>query len=457
MVALYIHAPAEEEPWQPGAASCWWLHHSLAALAADLRRRGGELLVARGASLPTLQDVARACGATRIHWNRSYEPALVARDGVIKTALRATGLEIASHAGNVLFEPWTVANGAGEPYRVFTPFWRALQPRLAEVAQPLPAPTTIPRARVAPAGVPLAELQLLPRIRWDAGFGGHWTPGEAGAAARVDQFLADDVAGYAEARDRPDLAATSRLSPHLHFGEISPRQVLATAAAALERAGARRGVETFLRELGWREFGHHLLFAFPHTTDQPMDPRFAAFPWRPDRALLQAWQQGRTGVPMVDAGMRQLWQTGWMHNRVRMIVASYLTKNLQQPWLAGARWFHDTLLDADLASNTMGWQWTAGCGADAAPFYRVFNPVLQSERFDPTRRYLRAWLPELARLPDSWLHRPFAAPAAVLGAAGVELGRDYPQPVVELAGSRERALAAWQRMRGTGAAGRHDG
>jgi deoxyribodipyrimidine photo-lyase len=296
--------------------------------------------------------------------------------------------------------------------------------------------------------VALDALGLLPRIRWDSAFAAHWTPGEAAAHARLQTFLADDAADYAELRDRPDVAGTSRLSPHLHFGELTPRQVLAVAHDVLDRDGARRGTESFLREVGWREFGHHLLFAFPHTTERPMDPRYEAFAWRPDADLLRAWQRGRTGVPLVDAGMRELWHTGWMHNRVRMVAASFLVKNLQQPWLAGARWFHDTLLDADLASNTLGWQWTAGCGADAAPFYRIFSPLLQSERFDPSRAYLRRWLPEIAGLPDAWLHRPWQAPESVLAAAGVVRGTSYPDPIVDLAGSRQRALDAWQRLRG---------
>ncbi|MBS0396939.1 MAG: FAD-binding domain-containing protein, partial [Proteobacteria bacterium] len=274
------------------------------------------------------------------------------------------------------------------------------------------------------------------------------SPGEAGALARLEAFLDDGAAGYATERDRPDLPATSRLSPHLHFGELSPRQVLAAARAAGAGRPAPAGLEAFLRELGWREFSQHLLFAFPHTASAPMDPRFAAFEWRQDGAALRAWQRGRTGIPLVDAGMRELWHTGWMHNRVRMVAASFLTKNLGLHWLEGARWFHDTLVDADLANNTQGWQWTAGCGADAAPFYRIFNPVLQAARFDPDGRYLRRWLPELARLPDAWLAQPFAAPPAVLAAAGVELGTTYPRPLVDLATSRERALAAWQRLRG---------
>ncbi len=453
VLALYSHAPEEEAPWAPGAAGRWWLHHSLAALDASLAERGGRLTIVAGPSLETLLAVARASGASAVHWSRGYEPALVARDTAIKAALRAAGIAAQSHAGGLLVEPWTLRNREGEPFRVFTPFWRACRAALETLPGPQPAPAFVATPARTPAGLPLEALDLLPRTRWDRGFAARWTPGERGALTRLERFLDADVAGYAERRDRPGLAATSRLSPHLHFGELAPRQVLAAAMRAAADATAGRGTESFLRQLGWREFAHHLLYAFPHTALAPMDPRFAAFEWRSDAGLLAAWQQGRTGIPLVDAGMRELWQTGWMHNRVRMIVASFLTKNLGVSWLEGARWFHDTLLDADLANNSLGWQWTAGCGADAAPYYRIFNPVLQSERFDPARSYLRHWLPELARLPDEWLHRPFAAPAKVLVTAGVTVGASYPAPVVDLATSRQRALAAWQRLRGPRTAG----
>jgi len=448
VIALYVHAPAEEAPWAPGAASRWWLHHSLAALDRSLAARGARLTIAAGPSLETLLAVARSSGATAIHWNRGYEPGLVARDAAVQAALRAAGLEAESHAGNLLIEPCAIRNRQGEPFRVFTPFWRSCQAALGTVPRPQPAPAAIAGAEHAPAGLPLGQLGLLPRVRWDRGLAAAWTPGESGALARLEAFLGADVAAYAERRDRPDLPATSRLSPHLHFGELSPRQVLAAALGGHHEAMAGRGSASFLRELGWREFAHHLLVHFPHTSLAPLDARFAALEPYGEPATLAAWQRGATGVPLVDAGMRELWHTGWMHNRVRMIVASFLSKNLGRPWLEGARWFHDTLVDADLANNTLGWQWTAGCGADAAPYYRVFNPVLQAERFDPARAYLRRWLPELARLPDEWLHRPFAAPAAVCARAGVVLGVDYPAPVVDLAASRQRALAAWQRLRG---------
>ena len=291
-------------------------------------------------------------------------------------------------------------------------------------------------------------LALLPSINWDAGFHTTWLPGEAGALARAQTFIAHSMTEYGTARDRPDQPSTSRLSPHLHFGEISPRRLLHLIATAF--GNPSQGVaEHYVRELGWREFGYHLLHHFPHTPDAPLDERFSAFPWATDgvEAALAAWQRGQTGIPLVDAGMRELWHTGWMHNRVRMVVASLLTKNLLIPWQSGARWFWETLVDADLASNTLGWQWTAGCGADAAPYFRVFNPVLQGQRFDPDGAYVRHWCPELARLPDKYLQQPWTAPQNVLAAAGIRLGRDYPQPIVDLAQSRAQALAAWERIK----------
>jgi deoxyribodipyrimidine photo-lyase len=302
-----------------------------------------------------------------------------------------------------------------------------------------------------PSGVALDSLALTPRIRWDQGLRDNWRPGEASALAQLDEFCAVRLAAYPDGRNRPDHPATSRLSPHLHFGELSPLQVLATTLrVAHERRthGIAAGKDVFLKEIGWREFAYHLLYHYPDTATQPMDARFAAMPWQQDERFLEIWQRGMTGYPIVDAGMRELWHTGWMHNRVRMVVASLLTKNLQQPWLAGARWFWDTLVDADLASNTLGWQWTAGCGADAAPYYRIFNPILQTERFDIERGYLRRWVPELARLPDEWIHQPWAAPATVLQAAGVIPGATYPQPLVDFRSSRDAALAAWSQIKG---------
>jgi deoxyribodipyrimidine photo-lyase len=449
VVAVYVHAPDEEGAWRPGAASRWWLDRSLRQLAAELERRGSGLIVRRGHTLPTLLAIARETGATAIHWNRLYEPQLVARDTAVKAALLEQGVDAVSHAGHLLFEPWTVRTGGGEPYRVFTPFWRNCSQSLGALGRPLPPPGQLRAPGRSVAGEPVESLALAPAIRWDAGLAASWSPGEAGAHATLQRFVDEALAGYADGRNRPDRAATSRLSPHLHFGELSPRQVVAAleAAGLAGGAGVAGGTESCIRELGWREFAHHLLYHFPHTTDAPLDARFEGLDWQRDARQLESWQRGRTGYPIVDAGMRELWHTGWMHNRVRMIAASLLTKNLFMHWREGARWFWDTLVDADLASNTLGWQWTAGCGADAAPYYRIFNPVLQSERFDPDRAYIRRWVPELAALPDRWIHQPWAAPPEVLATAGVRLGHTYPGPIVEFRASREQALGRYAALK----------
>jgi deoxyribodipyrimidine photo-lyase len=451
VVPVYVHAPDEEGEWPPGPASNWWLHHSLTRLDAALQRLGLCLNLRTGPTHETLADVARECGATRLHWNRLYEPAIVARDRVVQQSLEAQGLVCESFNGALLFEPWAVRTAQDAPYRVFTPFWRAAQARLDEQPLPVAAPRRLQSSSRRLESIALEALRLLPRIGWDAEFAKHWTPGEDGAHRRLDDFCRTSLARYAQGRERPDdLDGSSHLSPHLHFGEVTPRQCLAAVrnVVAAASATARESAATFLRELGWREFAHHLLQAYPHTVDRPLDERFERFPWVRNDDWLRAWQRGRTGIPLVDAGMRELWTTGWMHNRVRMVVASLLTKNLRQNWADGARWFWDTLVDADLANNTLGWQWTAGCGADAAPFFRIFNPALQAERCDPRRVYLRRWLPELANLPDTWIHRPWEAPVAVLEQAGVVLGETYPMPIVDLAESRREALAAYKKVGG---------
>jgi deoxyribodipyrimidine photo-lyase len=448
VVAVYVHAPAEAGAWRPGAASDWWLHRSLRQLDDSLRRRGLERTVRRGPAAHALATLATETGATQVYWNRLYEPAVVARDTAVEAELRAQGLHCASFNGALLHEPWQVQTAQGGPYKVFTPFWRACLAGLEAVPAPLPVPARLRGLEARPPGEPIEALGLAPHIGWDAGLAAAWTPGEDGAHARLEAFCREWIAGYDTGRNRPDLPASSRLSPHLHFGELSPRQCLAAVRnALLDQPAARGAADAFVRELGWREFAHHLLHHFPHTTDAPLDARFERFPWTRDERRLETWRRGRTGYPIVDAGMRELWTTGWMHNRVRMLVASLLTKNLGQHWLDGARWFWDTLVDADLASNTLGWQWTAGCGADAAPFFRIFNPVLQAERYDPHRAYLRRWLPEVARLPDAWIHRPWQAPAPVLAAAGVELDVTYPRPIVDFPASRAEALGAYARIR----------
>jgi len=452
VVLIYIHAPDELVPWADGAASHWWLHHSLAALQASVAAKGGQLLLREGASIAVLQALIAETAATAVYWSRCYEPAAIARDQAVKTALRAQGITAESFNASLLFEPWQLKTKAVEPYRVFSPLWRNAEPQLGNLPAPLPAPDALPPLPAPPPSLPLERLGLLPKLPWAAAFPQRWTPGEAGALARLAEFADGTIVHYKQQQYLPALPATSGLSPHLHFGEISPRQAL--AVARLATAGASASAQTnaghFVRELGWREFSHHLLFHYPHTADKPMYEKFAAFPWRSaaDYAHdLKAWQQGRTGVPIVDAGMRELWTTGWMHNRVRMIVASYLTKNLLIPWQAGAAWFWDTLVDADLAQNSLGWQWSAGCGADAAPYFRIFNPTLQGEKFDPDGAYTRHWVPELAKLGDQYLHRPWEAPSDARRAAGIALDSPYAKPIVDLMQSRDRALAAYERIK----------
>ena len=427
-----------------GGASRWWLHHSLAALGRDLAARGAPLMLARGHAGAVLDTLAQQTGAATVHWNRLYEPLAIARDSGIKAALKALGVEAHSHNGALLHEPWTVATQAGGPFKVFTPFWRAA--RLGAVAPPAgPAPERLNGYPVS--GDVLADWGLLPtRPDWAGGFAA-WTPGEAGAGDALDRFLDHAVGGYADARDRPGRTdGTSRLSPYLHFGEIGPRQVW-SALTALGDGG--RGQAAFESELGWREFAHHVLFHFPQMPQADLRSGFEAMPWRDDPAQLTAWQTGMTGYPLVDAGMRELWTTGWMHNRVRMIVASFLIKDLMIDWRIGADWFWDTLVDADLAANAFNWQWAAGCGFDAAPYFRVFNPSGQGERFDADGAYVRRWCPELARVPDKWVHRPWEAPTAVLQMAGVRLGRDYPAPILDHAAARVRALCVFKALRAT--------
>ncbi len=440
IVPVWIDTRGDEGDWSPGAASQWWLHHSLEALSVALAQRGSRLIIRRGPAGAALGDLVDETGAEGVLWNRLYEPHATARDSEIKGWLKDQGLTVRSFAASLLIEPWRVATGADKPYRVFSPFWRKARTQLAPRA-PSAAPAKVPGPSVWPDSLSLAELELLPRLDWADGFAAHWTPGEAGGHVALEHFIDTALAQYATARELPAEPGSSRLSPHLHFGELSPDQVWSSVASHLPVAG--NDAEHYLRELGWREFAHHVLYHFPDTPTQPLNARYADFPWRKDHAaMLQTWQRGRTGLPIVDAGMRQLWQTGWMHNRVRMIAASLLVKNIRAPWQAGARWFWDTLLDADLASNTLGWQWAAGCGADAAPYFRIFNPVRQGEKFDPQGTYVRQWVPELKTMPAKWIHQPWAAPEQVLSQAGVALGRDYPRPVVDLASSRDEALRA---------------
>jgi deoxyribodipyrimidine photo-lyase len=449
VLPVFIHAPEEETPWAPGGASRWWLHQSLMALEAGLRAAGSRLTVRRGPSLETVRELVKETGVTTVYWNRRYEPAALAHDTKLKAALTGDGLEAQSFNAALLHEPWTIQNQSGKPFQVFTPFWRHCLTK-PDPAEPLPAPRILAALDKWPKTLALDELELEPRIQWAEGMRTAWQPGEAGAHQQLDCFLANAFTTYSEQRNLPGVAGTSRLSPHLHFGEISPRQIW----HGVRRMAKKRGLSLeqwrgsqFLAEVGWREFAHHLLHHFPHTPTEPLRVDFKKFKWRKDAAFLQAWQRGCTGYPIVDAGMRELWTTGWMHNRVRMIVASFLVKDLLLSWEEGAAWFWDTLVDADLAQNTLGWQWTAGCGADAAPFFRVFNPVSQGEKFDPQGDYVRRWCPELAGIPDKWLHRPWEAPREILSRSGVRLGSEYPPPIISHATAREVALEAFRGLK----------
>ena len=437
VVPLFIRTPDEEGTWPPGGASRWWLHQSLGRLAAEFQKVGADLVIRHGAAIPQLLDAAKATGAQAVLWNRRYEPAGIALDRRAEQALLDAGLRVETFNGALLREPPGVLNKSGQPFQVFTPFWRTCL-ATADPGEPLPAPRSLPPLPKDVASVPLAALELEPKLNWAGGLRAAWQPGSAGARTELDRFLREGLLSYDEGRNRPDLAGTSRLSPHLHFGEISPRQVW----HAVRRSAKARSIPAatwrhwqYLTELGWREFAHHLLYHFPHTPEQPLRAQFTRFPWRKNAAWLRAWQRGRTGYPLVDAGMRELWSTGWMHNRVRMVVASFLVKNLLITWQEGARWFWDTLVDADLANNTLGWQWTAGCGADAAPYFRIFNPVTQGEKFDPDGVYVRRWVPELAEVKAGDVHK-------------LKTGRPagYPEPIVDHGAERLEALRRYKLM-----------
>lgn len=449
VIPVFVWAPDEEAPWEPGAASRWWLHQSLSDYARALANHGSKLLLRRGPTGKALLDLAAESGARSIFWNRRYEPAAIARDRNLKALFRERGLVVESFPGNLLFEPWTIRNTAGQPFRVFTPFWKAcLTEPPPQVSKPIPKRIQAPAQW--PASLAVSDLGLEPEIDWAAGMRRSWRPGESGAMSQMKAFLKSGLEAYPTGRDRPELLGTSRLSPHLHFGEISARQIWRAlhARSLQEKSGDDpAAVSAYLRQIAWREFAHHLLFHIPESPQQPLQAKFHNFPWRTDRLGFKAWTQGKTGYPLVDAGMRQLWHTGWVHNRVRMVVASFLVKHLLIPWQEGASWFWDTLVDADLANNSLGWQWVSGSGADAAPYFRVFNPILQGEKFDPEGDYVRRWVPELAGLPSTWIHKPWKAPLSVLAEAGVQLGRNYPIPIVDHEIARQRALLAFASIR----------
>jgi deoxyribodipyrimidine photo-lyase len=447
VIALYVLDEVSPAAWPHGGASRWWLHHSLASLAKDLEARGAALVLRRGDARTVVKALAAETGATRIVTSRCYEPWARALEKAMHDDLKSAGVAFSRYAGTLLFDPDLIRTKTNVPYKVYTPFWRMVS--ATDQRATAAAPANIPAPAKLPESDRLDDWKLLPtKPDWAGGLRAAWTPGEAGASARLDTFLKSALRDYDADRNRPDRLGTSRLSPHLRFGEISPAVCWQRARAfAAANPAQDKGLETFLKELVWREFSYHLLYHWPELPDVPFKPEFARFPWSGNGAQLKAWQRGRTGYPIVDAGMRELYATGWMHNRVRMIVGSFLVKDLLIPWQKGEAWFWDCLVDADLASNSASWQWIAGSGADAAPFFRIFNPQKQGETFDPDGAYVRKWVPEIAKLPDKFLHAPATAPREVLAKAGITLGKNYPAPMVDHAEARDAALAAFKTLK----------
>jgi deoxyribodipyrimidine photo-lyase len=436
VLPVYIDDHTDAGDWAPGSASRWWLEHSLAALNEAL---DGRLHVLAGSAGTLIPELVSETGAASIFWNRCVEPWRSSRDSAIKAELQSAGIEVNTFNGAFLYDPAEVTKRDGTPYRVFTPFYRHVSQNL-EPREPLPAPSDLRLATDYES-----QFERVDPSPWPHDDACPWSPGESGAHAALETFLEHRIDDYPEARDRPDIDGVSRLSPHLHLGEISPHQV---RRATLDREPPPKSEsqEKFLTELGWREFSAHLLTHLPDLPERNVQKKFDRFPWQHDEALCDAWRDAQTGYPIVDAGLRELRQTGFMHNRVRMIVGSFLTKNLLQDWRVGERWFWENLVDADLANNSASWQWIAGCGADAAPYFRIFNPVMQGAKFDPNGDYVRRFVPELANMPNKYVHQPWEAPSEVLADANVQLGENYPSPIVDRAESREKALAAYKSL-----------
>lgn len=447
ILPVFIVDDENAESWKRGAASNWWLHHSLKDLNSNL---SNHMAFFRGKADEILPKLAKDISADAVYWNRCYEPWCKSRDATIKKLLEKDGINAESFKAGLIWEPWTIQTNSGTPYKVFTPFYKNGCLEKGDPQDPLPAPDRLTYADKPKNAVSLDALNLLPsRVRWDKKMEKHWQIGEESANETLSDFIDKGAGSYKTDRDLPGKDNTSRLSPHLHFGEISPRTVWYEIRKRQETDSiSRADTKVFLSEIGWREFCYNLLYHFEERiTDKPLQEKFETFPWRKRESYLEKWKKGQTGYPIVDAGMRQLWETGWMHNRVRMIVASFLIKHLMIHWQEGEKWFWDTLVDADLANNSANWQWVAGCGADAAPFFRIFNPITQGEKFDPKGHYIRRWVSELKNLPDKYISSPWTADKDTLKKAGIELGKDYPEPIVDHSQAREEALEAYKKVK----------
>lgn len=447
ILPVYIMTPPSSPYAALGGAQAWWLHHSLESLARALTEKGSRLILRRGEPFAVLSELVRETGAEVIAVNRLHEPKAEAEDRRLSDSLSAQHIAFHAYEGALLHDAEKLLTGSGGGFRVYTPFWRALVQQ-APPSPPLEAPGGWPHPEAFPDSLPLESLGLLPvNPNWASRFGEMWQPGEKGALSRLKTFCAGALNGYAVMRDRPGTDGTSGLSPHLALGEISPRRIWQAVEREKEKGPDGEDISRYLKEVVWREFSYHLLHHFPDLATRNWNSAFDTLEWRDDETGFTAWTRGMTGYPIVDAGMRQLWQHGWMHNRVRMIAASFLIKDLLIDWRLGEEWFRDTLVDADPASNSASWQWVAGSGADASPFFRIFNPILQGEKFDGSGAYIRKYVPELAGLPDALIHKPFEASLIELRAAGITLGKTYPLPVVDHRMARDRALAALSRLK----------
>lgn len=439
VLPIYILDDHNADKHRMGAASRVWLHHSLEALNTTLHQ---HLHLYEGDAYDIFTQLISRYNIASVHWNRCYEPWRITRDKRIKSMLQEHDIDVHSHKGSLLWEPWEVLKDDGTHFKVFTPFYKRAVTQGFYPDQPLEAPASL-SLHPHESDTTLDSLQLLPSLPWGASTITHWQSGESAAQQQLEQFIEHGIHNYKEGRNFPAKPYVSNLSPYLHFGEISPRRIW----HRVKQETMNKNHEHFLSELGWREFSYYLLYHFPDLPEKNFQPKFNDFSWDKNDQALDAWQKGLTGYPIIDAGMRQLWQTGTMHNRVRMLVGSFLVKNLLLDWRLGEAWFWDCLFDADLANNSASWQWIAGSGADAAPYFRIFNPVTQAHKFDPEGDYVRSYVPEIAALPTKYLHTPWEAPSAVLNDANITLGETYPTPIVDLKSTRDQALSKFHALK----------